>query len=78
MKPALQLNTIEHPTVAASRSLAPGAVELDLHEIVGALALALVGATVLIARSLPIRSYTALHHSYTGDRAGPRAQHPQP
>ncbi len=44
----------------------------------GALALALVGATVLIARSLPIRSYTALHHSYTGDRAGPRAQHPQP
>ncbi len=41
---------------------------------VSALVLALVAATVVTARALPIRAYTALHHSYSGERSGPRPQ----
>ncbi len=37
-----------------------------------AITLALVLAGVMVARALPIRAYAAQHHSYRGDRAGPR------
>ena len=35
-------------------------------------AFALIVGLVLLANALPIRAYTAQHHSYTGERAGPR------
>ncbi len=41
MQPGLQLNRMDVPALAARRALGPGTVELDLHEIVGSLALAL-------------------------------------
>ena len=41
MKPGLQRNSIDEADTSVRLGLAPGAVELDLHEIVGSLALAL-------------------------------------
>jgi hypothetical protein len=40
--------------------------------IVTALAIALFAAAVLMAQASPIRGYAALHHSYSGERSGPR------
>ncbi len=41
---------------------------------VGALVVGVVAVVVLFAQVVPIRAYAAMHHSYHGERAGPRPQ----